>query len=125
MCRQRVLARGSRIAETKKQGTPIIGHTLDALLSHPLIDNVYVAIKAGDTEWLNTDYVDHPQITTVTGGATVHSLCLMGCWLSVNMQPDDWVMVHDAVRPWLTQQLIDKLLTTLQGMVGVARCAGS
>ena len=97
-------------------GTPIIGHTLDVLLSHPLIDDVFVAIKAGDAEWLNADYVDHPQITTVTGGATRSQSVFNGLLaLSEHAKPDDWVMVHDAVRPCLTQQLIDKLLTTLAG----------
>jgi 2-C-methyl-D-erythritol 4-phosphate cytidylyltransferase len=106
-------------------GKPIIGYTLDVLLAHESIDRVFVAIKAEDMQWLKTDYIDNPQITTVTGGDTRLQSVFNGL-LALNdcASPNDWVMVHDAVRPVLTQELIDKLLMmlaehTVGGLLGV------
>jgi len=92
----------------------VIVHTLDALLSHPRISGVVVAISPDDEWWDTLDLErDKPVITTTGGEERCHSVKNGLLALTTWAKTDDWVLVHDAARPCLHRTDLDKLLDTL------------
>ena len=91
-------------------GKPMLRHTLDAFRSSPLIAHTYVVVSAGDP------YIDAlvpPSGVTVLrcGGATRMESIRNGLRaLHGSIALDDWVLVHDAARPGLDAELIERLI---------------
>jgi 2-C-methyl-D-erythritol 4-phosphate cytidylyltransferase len=97
-------------------GRPVILHTLERLCAHPRIQGVVVGIAREDRHWpsLATELKRLPKfLGTCPGGATRADTVLNGLKeLMQHAKPDDWVLVHDAVRPCVRQGDIDKLIAT-------------
>ncbi len=132
---------GSRMqAEIPKQyltlvGQTIIEHTLERLASHPAINGIVVAIAEHDDFWgeaFHTRFLQHLRIPTETviGGQerfqSVNNAlsALLSGQLSLQGQPDDWVLVHDAARPCVTTDDIEFLINSLAddavgGLLGI------
>ena len=86
----------------------IIEYSLEILAKHPLIDRVIVALHEDDLYWeqLSLPYKD--KIMTVTGGETRANSVLNALnEISVEAHDNDWVLVHDAVRPCLHRSDLD------------------
>ena len=97
-------------------GQPVIAHTLDTLLRHPRLAGVVVAISASDEWWpeVAASRVADKPLLVVTGGAERGHSVLNGLEaLREQAHADDWVLVHDAVRPCLSGADLDRLLTEL------------
>jgi 2-C-methyl-D-erythritol 4-phosphate cytidylyltransferase len=95
-------------------GRPIIAHTLARLCNHPRISGVVVALAADDPWWPETwaNYARAPQVAA--GGAKRRDSVLSGLdTLIEHASKDDWVLVHDAVRPCLRDEDIDRLIDEL------------
>lgn len=108
-------------APTPKQYLPLLGqavirHTLEILLCHPRIDGVVVAIGADDAWWpeIADALPSAKPLLVVTGGAErCHSVANGLHALRERALPDDWVLVHDAARPCLTREDLDRLIAAL------------
>jgi 2-C-methyl-D-erythritol 4-phosphate cytidylyltransferase len=113
---------GSRMqAERPKQylqlqGKTILEHTLARFLDHPMINGIVLVISEGDPYWQKIETVltgDKP-LLVATGGQERCDSVLNGLKiLGDQVDKDDWVLVHDAARPCLTSQDIDKLIVEL------------
>ena len=94
----------------------ILEHTLERFCSHPKIEGVVVVISGNDDVWKSLGICSHPKITVVDGGVErCHSVLNGLRALSDNANNNDWVLVHDAVRPCLRTEDIDRLMNTLDG----------
>jgi 2-C-methyl-D-erythritol 4-phosphate cytidylyltransferase len=107
---------GARMqADRPKQYLPLLGktvieHTLDHLLEHPRIAGLVVAISPSDTYWQNLPYAGHPRVISVTGGNVRAASVLNGLnRLNSTIAQQDWVLVHDAVRPCISYKDLDQL----------------
>ena len=115
---------GSRMGtEIPKQyqmlaGKPMIAHAINTLCGHPRVHTVFVVLAPGDTHFGRHDW-SHctAQVrleTLFCGGATRAASVFNGLVAMADMvEPDDWVMVHDAARPCLDAALIDRLCDAL------------
>lgn len=109
----------------KLAGRPVIDHTLERVLLHPMIDGVYVALGEEDSWWPNTEFANHPDLVRVEGGAERCFSVLNSLeQLQSRAQPNDWVLVHDAARPCLRRKDVDHLISMLEshdagGLLGV------
>ncbi len=92
---------------------PVIDHTLDVLCRHPLISKVIVALAANDAHWKKTAASRHPKVHTVAGGKERCNSVLHGLEF-LDAAPQDWILVHDAVRPCLRDTELSKLIVALQ-----------
>jgi 2-C-methyl-D-erythritol 4-phosphate cytidylyltransferase len=97
-------------------GRPVIVHTLETLLRYPPLAGVVVAIGADDGWWpaMAIGIDSAKPLRVVTGGVERGQSVLNGLealreWAS----PDDWVLVHDAARPCLSTEDLDRLLAEL------------
>jgi 2-C-methyl-D-erythritol 4-phosphate cytidylyltransferase len=98
-------------------GRPVILHTLERLCAHARIQGVVVGIAREDRHWpsLVAELRRLPKfLGTCPGGETRAHTVLNGLKeLMKYAKPNDWVLVHDAVRPCLRHGDIDKLISTM------------
>lgn len=92
-------------------GQPVIAHTLNRLLQLPHFEKIIVAIHPDDSYWNTLNY-HAPKILLAKGTderyrSVLNSLDV----LKEFAKPQDWVLVHDAVRPCVKITDIEKLLT--------------
>ncbi len=115
---------GERLGQaTPKQylrlrGRPMLYHSVKALLDDARISTVFVVLAAGDAEFGKHDWsVFGDRIALLyCGGDTRHDSVLNGLLAaSPALQPEDWILVHDAARPCLGQAELGRLLDTLAG----------
>lgn len=106
--------RGSRMgSEIPKQflpllGKPLIQHTLEVFSKHDSVTEVVVVLAADDEDF------DLPPKCRILhcGGETRAATVLNGLY-ALDLAEHDWVLVHDAVRPCLTQPMLDRLFAAL------------
>jgi 2-C-methyl-D-erythritol 4-phosphate cytidylyltransferase len=98
-------------------GRPVILHTIERLCAHPRIQGVIVGVAREDQHWpsLVAELKRLPKfLGTCPGGETRADTVLNGLKeLMQHAQPDDWVLVHDAVRPCVRHGDIDKLISAV------------
>ena len=112
---------GSRMrADRPKQylqlaGKTILEHTLDCFLEHPQLKGLVLSLAADDPFWPTLPGAADPRVQRSDGGAKRRDSVLAGLLrlLELGAQPDDWVLVHDAARPNLAAEDLDKLLQEL------------
>lgn len=103
-------------------GRPLLAHTLDALLAHPQIIGAMVVIGESDADWPGWSEFNGKPVLTAIGGATRAASVLAGInALPIEVRADDFVLVHDAARPNLAlddmQRLLDKGREDLVGAI--------
>jgi 2-C-methyl-D-erythritol 4-phosphate cytidylyltransferase len=112
---------GARMAAgNPKQYLPIgsklmLRHTVDAFLSSPLIAHTYVVVSSDDPfiDGVLPDASEEGARVTVLrcGGATRMESIRNGLrTLHGTLNQNDWVLVHDAARPGLDAELIERLI---------------
>ncbi len=109
-------------SETPKQyltllDRPLLAHTCDALLSHPAIETLLLVVAEDDGRWqaaIGPKYA--ACVHSVIGGRErCHSVFNGVQLLRDRAAPDDWVLVHDAARPCLAYEDLDRLLKRVEG----------
>jgi 2-C-methyl-D-erythritol 4-phosphate cytidylyltransferase len=112
---------GSRMgSELPKQylplaGHPLIYHALATLCACPQLTTVFVVLSPQDEWFRSYDWsaLGDKLQPLYCGGATRAESVLNGLMTS-ELEPDDWVLVHDAARPCLTQVHLEKLIAELR-----------
>ncbi len=96
-------------------GQPMIYHALAVLCANPEIKLVFVVLAPDDTHWLRFDwtYFGDKLQPLFCGGATRAESVLNGL-LVAEVEPDDWVLVHDAARPCLSADQLSRLIAGLR-----------
>ena len=88
----------------------ILEHTVERLLSHPLINKVIIALSEGDEYYSRTSLVNNKHNETVIGGKDRVDSVLAGL-KRIDSLVYPWVLVHDAARPCVTHDDISALIT--------------
>lgn len=109
---------GSRMQQAKPKqylefhGKTIIEHCLDRLLSHDSIDGAVIALRADDRSWEALDYrSDKPVFTTDGGVERQHSVYSGLTTLQYRCGNDAIALVHDAVRPLVSHDDLDRVIS--------------
>jgi 2-C-methyl-D-erythritol 4-phosphate cytidylyltransferase / 2-C-methyl-D-erythritol 2,4-cyclodiphosphate synthase len=94
-------------------GRPVIWWTCKAFLDHPMISHVQCVIGAGHEQLFlaATAGLNLPRI--VLGGATRQDSCRIGIEACAEILPTH-VLVHDAARPFVSSDLISRVVSALQ-----------
>ncbi|PJG83702.1 2-C-methyl-D-erythritol 4-phosphate cytidylyltransferase [Caviibacterium pharyngocola] len=91
------------------QGKTILAHTLGVLFAYPAISEIIVAVAPNDPYLPQLKFDNAEKIRFVHGGATRAESVLNGLH-HINAKQRCRVLVHDAARPCLTHQDLDRLL---------------
>ena len=92
---------------------PMIAHAMMVLAREPRIAKLFVVLSPSDKRWNNYEWQGWEERIEVLrcGGATRAETVLNGLdAMSRVCAADDWVLVHDAARPCLPDELLGKLL---------------
>lgn len=113
---------GSRMGGVPKQyrllaGRAVLARAVDAL-SHPGIDRVQVVIGQGQEADYSYAMGDRPLPAPVIGGATRRESVQRGLQALAAAGDVDRVLIHDAARPFLPAEVIDRLLDALDAAPG-------
>lgn len=91
-------------------GKAVLAHAIDALQRHPRIDAVRVVIGVGHEQFY-ADAIGHRMLPPpIIGGPTRRESVANGLMAVA----EDWVLIHDAARPFLADAVIDRLLAALE-----------
>lgn len=92
------------------KGRSLLDHCLSTFLAWPQTYKVVVALSDADTQFVESEFADHPELIKVRGGAErVNSVANALEYIESQAGGDHWVMVHDAARPLLQIKDIDAL----------------
>jgi 2-C-methyl-D-erythritol 4-phosphate cytidylyltransferase len=91
-------------------GLTVIEHSLKLLSSLPQLKKITVAVHPDDEHWQKIELnCFASEIVTVVGGDE-RGQSVLNALLSIDASPDDWVLVHDAVRPCASLEDIQQLI---------------
>ncbi len=92
---------------------PMIAHAMMVLAREPRIEKIFVVLSPTDKRWNNYEWQGWEERIDVLrcGGKTRAETVLNALdAISTTCDPEDWVLVHDAARPCLPDEMLDKLL---------------
>lgn len=109
---------------------PVIVYTLLAFEKHPSIDSIAVVCLAGWEQMLSA-YAHQFNISKlkhiIPGGATGQESIKNGLFeLEKHYSPDDFVLIHDAIRPMVSSEIISdgiRIATEMGNAVAAIPCA--
>ena len=110
--------RGSRFGATAPKqyvalaGKPVLRHSLETFARHSKVGGVRVVIHADDRALYDSATAGLSLLAPVTGGATRQESVRLGLESLKDMAPDH-VLIHDAARPMIDADLIDRMLAAL------------
>ena len=93
------------------EGLPILLHTVRKFTASPRVSEIVVAVRAEDMEWVSdmlSRGVPDSRVRAVEGGNSRQQS--VGNALNAIAPDTDLVAVHDAVRPFIDLETIDKVL---------------
>ena len=89
----------------------ILETTAKIFLSHPAIKQLVIVLHPEDKWFSELGLANDSQIQTVIGGDERADSVLAGLEAA---KQDEWILVHDAARPCITQSDINKLISTVE-----------
>jgi 2-C-methyl-D-erythritol 4-phosphate cytidylyltransferase/2-C-methyl-D-erythritol 2,4-cyclodiphosphate synthase len=102
-------------------GANILRHAVAALVEHPRIVNVLVAIRPDDRALFDSSVSGLTVMPPITGGATRQDSVRLGLEALVAFRPHR-VLIHDGARPFPGRQLIDRVVDGLDKAVAAIPC---
>ena len=96
-------------------GQPMIFHALAILCANTNINTVFVVLEPGDTHWHRYDWSHFgDKLQPLFCGGATRAESVMNGLMAAELEPDDWVLVHDAARPCLSQLQLVRLIAELR-----------
>ncbi|MGE5726450.1 MAG: 2-C-methyl-D-erythritol 4-phosphate cytidylyltransferase [Acidobacteriota bacterium] len=116
----RMAPAGTRPASSKQfvelNGTPILVHTLRKFAAAPEVAEIYLALRKSEAESflprLEQEHLNKP-VRVVEGGESRQD-SVANALAAVSAEPDDIVLVHDAVRPFVDHEIIASVIAAAQ-----------
>ena len=95
-----------------ENGLSILDQCLESTLSSEFISGFIVALDKKDKLFKSSIFAAHEKLISIVNGGKerFHSVQSALSELSQIAKPDDWVLVHDAVRPCIKKDDIHKLI---------------
>ena len=96
-------------------GRCILEHTLHCFLDHPGLLGAVVCVAVDDPYWPQLPLARDPRVRRAPGGRERADSVLAGlqALLAEGARAEDWVLVHDAARPNLAREDLERLLDSL------------
>jgi 2-C-methyl-D-erythritol 4-phosphate cytidylyltransferase len=96
-------------------GRSVLERSLSTFVDHPRIAGVRVVLDSADPRWDSQPYARNPKVSRAAGGAErCHSVLNALEALLAQAHPQDWVLVHDAARPCLRLEDLNRLIEELE-----------
>ncbi len=93
-------------------GMPILIHSLRAFAAVPRVTAIYVAVRKNEMERVQAQVAEYgftDRVRVVEGG-DMRQMSVANALAALPAQPDDLVLVHDAVRPLIDSATIERTI---------------
>lgn len=110
-------------------GRTVIEHSIETFCNHPAIDEVAVVIHP-DWRWRMEEIVERLKVkgerlkvSRIIDGGSERYMSSLNAIMAYIDEPDDTnLLLHDAARPWVSAEIVDRVVAALQSheAVGVA-----
>lgn len=107
---------GTRMKTTKNKlfltlsdGKSILSHTIEKFLTHSAVDEIVIPCKDEDRKDIQailSEFTTNKQVLLVEGGGTRTQSVLN----ALNVTQSDIVLIHDGARPFVTHEVIDRVI---------------
>ena len=97
---------------TELHGTPILVHTLRKFAASPAVGEIYVALRKAEAEPFHARLEKEglgEKVRLVEGGEH-RQQSVANALAAVNASSDDIILVHDAVRPLVDEEIIENVI---------------
>jgi 2-C-methyl-D-erythritol 4-phosphate cytidylyltransferase len=98
------------------QGKPILAHTLELFQTTSFVDDIYVIIPAQEIPFCRENVVDRFGLTKVrsivAGGKERQNSVYNGLQAIPDASPDDVILIHDGVRPFVSRDILRHAVDT-------------
>jgi 2-C-methyl-D-erythritol 4-phosphate cytidylyltransferase/2-C-methyl-D-erythritol 2,4-cyclodiphosphate synthase len=94
-------------------GKPVLSWALGAFLSHPAIGVVLSVIAAGDEARFAELGLRHDKLRTPVKGGATRQDSVAAALAALSADPPQHVLIHDAARPFVSTELIDRVVAKL------------
>ncbi|MCW5718608.1 MAG: bifunctional 2-C-methyl-D-erythritol 4-phosphate cytidylyltransferase/2-C-methyl-D-erythritol 2,4-cyclodiphosphate synthase [Bauldia sp.] len=94
-------------------GRAILAHTLQPFLDEPAIDAVAVVIHPDDAGHYHAAVPDHPKLRPPVPGGGERQESVRNGLAGLGAEPTDFVLIHDAVRPFASRALLRGVVEAL------------
>lgn len=100
-------------------GKPMLMHVLDTFAAAPAISHTFVVVSADDA-YIKNMLSDAPhlaqRVSVIYKGGPLRRTSVFNGLRAMreHADDDDWVLVHDAARPGLGVEMIDRLITAVR-----------
>lgn len=95
-------------------GKPMIAHIIQTFFNHPKIANIHLALNEQDEFWRSFTLNPGSRLHIHYTGGESRAETVLNTLKVMDVDDADWVLVHDAARPGLTEQALSRLLDTLE-----------
>lgn len=98
-------------------GQPMLVHAVRALLTHAAMQTVFVVLAPDDVHFAQCDWRDDAERVRplYCAGASRRDTVYNGLVATRNLiDPDEWVLVHDAARPGLSRAALQRLVDAVR-----------
>jgi 2-C-methyl-D-erythritol 4-phosphate cytidylyltransferase/2-C-methyl-D-erythritol 2,4-cyclodiphosphate synthase len=99
-------------------GKAVLAHAVDALVAHPAIDSIVIAVGAGQQAAARAALVDRPVAAIIEGADSRRGSVRAGLERIAADGGAARILIHDAARPFLPLAVIDRLLNALDQAPG-------
>ncbi|OIR01897.1 2-C-methyl-D-erythritol 4-phosphate cytidylyltransferase [mine drainage metagenome] len=96
-------------------GRPMIWHALSTLCANPNIKTVFAVLAPDDEYFARYDWSHCAgKLAPLYCGGKTRAESVANGLLVSELEPDDWVLVHDAARPCLSAHLLARMIAELR-----------
>ncbi|MFA6119978.1 MAG: 2-C-methyl-D-erythritol 4-phosphate cytidylyltransferase [Sideroxydans sp.] len=96
-------------------GRPMIWHALSTLCANTSIKTVFVVLAPDDEYFARYDWSHCAgKLEPLYCGGATRAESVANGLLASELEPDDWVLVHDAARPCLSAHLLSRMIAELR-----------
>ncbi|ADE12459.1 2-C-methyl-D-erythritol 4-phosphate cytidylyltransferase [Sideroxydans lithotrophicus] len=96
-------------------GRPMIWHALSTLCANSNIKTVFVVLAPEDEYFARYDWSHcKDKLAPLYCGGKTRAESVENGLLASELEPDDWVLVHDAARPCLSAHLLARMIAELR-----------
>ena len=95
-------------------GKPMVRHSVERFLSHPGIDQIWIVIAEGQEERMAAALAPLCAYNLVVGGATRRQSVYQGLKAIRQAGGAKNILIHDAARPFVSHDVIDRLIKRLE-----------
>jgi 2-C-methyl-D-erythritol 4-phosphate cytidylyltransferase len=92
---------------------PIISHIIQTFFNNPRITSIHLALSPQDDFWRSLTLNPESRLHIHYTGGESRSETVLNTLKAINVEDKDWILVHDAARPGLTNDTLNRLLDTL------------